>query len=312
MPACTWSAHRRHLLLAAANPGFVPHLLALCRTHEIEVVVPTVDAELLAIARARREFESAGVRLLLASDETLAICMAELNLLRVCEDAVPVGHYAALDESFNAKDWKFPLIVKPRRGAGSRGVALIDSAEGLASVRAMVSSSPGVSARHGVLVDVLASGDGQIVAAVPRARLKVDSGIAVTGITLHDLQLEGFARRVAERIGLHYTANSRFPEGCRRHARVLLEVEARFPGTMPLTVHSGINMPLLPARRARAPATAWADAIPRRGRGALLDGNVHRPRGTRGVAARGRRGLMSAPPLKGITPPGSGSRSGSS
>ena len=52
---------------------------------------------------------------------------------------------------------------------------------------------------------------------------------------------------MAARIGLRYTANIQF----RRDARgtpVLLEVNARFPGTMPLTVHSGVNMPLMSLR----------------------------------------------------------------
>ena len=96
-------------------------------------------------------------------------------------------------------------------------------------------------------MDVLAAADGRIVAAVPRVRLKVDSGIAVTAKTVHDAELEDFARRVAERIGLHYTANIQF----RRDAAggpTLLEVNARFPGTMPLTVRSGVNMPLLSLR----------------------------------------------------------------
>jgi carbamoyl-phosphate synthase large subunit len=82
---------------------------------------------------------------------------------------------------------------------------------------------------------------------VPRLRLKVDSGVAVTALTLHDPELEDFARRVATRIGLHYAANIQF----RRDAHgtpVLLEVNARFPGTMPLTVQSGVNMPLLSLR----------------------------------------------------------------
>ena len=48
-------------------------------------------------------------------------------------------------------------------------------------------------------------------------------------------------------IGLRYTANIQF----RRDASgtpTLLEVNARFPGTMPLTVRSGVNMPLLSLR----------------------------------------------------------------
>jgi carbamoyl-phosphate synthase large subunit len=96
-------------------------------------------------------------------------------------------------------------------------------------------------------VDVLAASDGRFVAAVPRARLKVDSGVAVTARTLHDRELEDLARRVATQIGLRYAANIQF----RRNANgtpVLLEVNARFPGTMPLTVESGVNMPLLALR----------------------------------------------------------------
>jgi carbamoyl-phosphate synthase large subunit len=239
---------RRHRILPGANPQFVSHLLAICRRHAIDVLVPTVDVELLAIARAREAFESAGVRLLLASESTLAICVDKLMLLRRCDGTVPVGRYAILDETFPRESWTFPFIVKPRTGAGSRGIELVSSAARLA----MLPTDGSMLAQEYLpgqeySVDVLAAANGDIVAAVPRARLKVDSGIAVTATTLHDVELEEFATRVARRIGLHYTANIQF----RRDANgtpVLLEVNARFPGTMPLTVESGVNMPLLSLR----------------------------------------------------------------
>src|SRR3954464_6844600 len=64
-------AERRHRLLAGADPRFVPHLLDLCRTHRIDVLVPTVDSELLGIARAEETFAAIGVRVMVASAETL-------------------------------------------------------------------------------------------------------------------------------------------------------------------------------------------------------------------------------------------------
>lgn len=239
---------QRHLIRAGAHPDFVPHVLQLCRQHAIDVLVPTVDSELLGVATAEADFEAAGVRLLVASASTLTICLDKLTLLTTCGDAVPVGRFARLDEGFRADGWEFPLIAKPRSGSGSRGVEMIRAVEHLARVprdgtRLVQEFLPGQE----YSVDVLAARDGRLVAAVPRERMKVDSGIAVTARTLHDPELEESARRVAARIGLRFTANIQF----RRDARgtpVLLEVNARFPGTMPLTVESGVNMPLLSLR----------------------------------------------------------------
>ena len=241
-------AARRHRLLAGADPHFVEHLLDLCRRQSIDVLVPTVDSELLGVARAEEAFASAGVRVLVASADTLAICLDKLNLLGACADTVPVGRYAVLDSAFTPVGWDLPLLVKPRSGSGSRGIEIIRSADVLArhphdASMLVQEFLPGEE----YSVDVLAGRDGRIAAAVPRARLKVDSGIAVTAMTLHDPELEDCARRVAMRVGLRYVANIQF----RRNAHgtpVLLEVNARFPGTMPLTVHSGVNMPLLSLR----------------------------------------------------------------
>ncbi len=241
-------AARRHLLLPGADPRFVTHLLDLCRSHRIDVLVPTVDSELLGVATAEDRFAAIGVRVMVASPETLTICLDKLSLLRWCGDTVPVGRYAVLDGTFSPDGWELPAIVKPRSGSGSRGVEVVQSIAQLAAFphdgRLLLQEFlPGEE----YSVDVLAGRDGRIAAAVPRARLKMDSGIAVTARTLHDPELEDVARRVAARIGLRYTANIQF----RRDARgtpVLLEVNARFPGTMPLTVRSGVNMPLLSLR----------------------------------------------------------------
>ena len=59
---------------------------------------------------------------------------------------------------------------------------------------------------------MLARADGHVAAVVPRARLKVDSGIAVTGRTLHDEALDAFAREVARPIGLTTVANVQVKE----------------------------------------------------------------------------------------------------
>jgi carbamoyl-phosphate synthase large subunit len=91
---------------------------------------------------------------------------------------------------------------------------------------------------------VLARPDRHVVAAVPRTRDKVDSGIAVAGRTVRDEGLERFGRDVARAVGATGVINvqaRRATDG----TPALLEVNARFPGTMPLTMAAGIDMPVL-------------------------------------------------------------------
>ena len=79
---------------------------------------------------------------------------------------------------------------------------------------------------------------------MPRARLKVDSGVAVAGRTVRDYELTRYASRIVEHLGLTGVVNVQLK---RDGAGVpkLLEINPRFPGTMPLTIAAGVDMPTL-------------------------------------------------------------------
>jgi carbamoyl-phosphate synthase large subunit len=79
---------------------------------------------------------------------------------------------------------------------------------------------------------------------VPRERMKTDSGIAVTARTVDVPEVIEFARRVAEEIGVRYVANVQFKRAADGVFK-LLEVNPRFPGTLPLTTAAGADMPKL-------------------------------------------------------------------
>jgi len=93
-------------------------------------------------------------------------------------------------------------------------------------------------------VDVLADAGGHVIASVPRLRARVDSGVSVGGRTVHDAEVEWFGRAVAEAAGLTFVANVQ----CKRDrdgVPGLLEVNPRMPGTLGLTIASGVDMPRL-------------------------------------------------------------------
>ena len=236
---------RRSILPRGEDPGFADALLEICRREHVDVVVPTVDTELLPLAMDRARYAELGVTLVVASEQTLRVCLDKWLLAERCREVVRVPATAVLDGAFDAAAWVLPVIVKPRSGSGSRGIHLLERREQLDALERdgtllVQEHLPGVE--HSL--DVLARSDGHVSAVVPRARLKVDSGIAVTGRTLHDDRLDTFARETARLIGLTTVANVQVKEDVTGQP-ALLEVNARFPGTMPLTVGSGVDMPRL-------------------------------------------------------------------
>jgi len=238
-------AWARTLIPAGAAPGFADALLARCGTLGVDVVLPTVDAELRPLARAREEFTAAGIQLLLAPAAALDVILDKLLLVQHCAGVVRVPRTEVFGPSVDPAQWGYPVVVKPRQGSGSRGVVIAGSAAELAALHRSAELIvqeflPGEE----YAVDVLADAGGRVIASVPRLRARVDSGVSVGGRTVHDPEVEWFGRAVAQATGVTFVANVQ----CKRDgagAPALLEVNPRMPGTLGLTIASGVDMPRL-------------------------------------------------------------------
>jgi carbamoyl-phosphate synthase large subunit len=93
-------------------------------------------------------------------------------------------------------------------------------------------------------VDVYVRGDGTVIAAVPRERMKTDSGIAVTARTVNDPEIIAAAINAARASGVRYVANIQLKRAADGVFK-LLEINPRFPGTLPLTTRAGVDIPAL-------------------------------------------------------------------
>ncbi len=243
-----WLLHaesRRALVPRGDVDAFVTELLRTCLATEIDVVVPTVDAELAPLAAARTRFRDAGIQLLLASQDALTTALDKWTLMRALSGHVRIPESALVDRAFDAKALAYPVLAKPRRGSGSRGIIVARKPADLAGLPCdgsylVQEYLPGAE----FSLDVLARRDGSVAAVVPRERLRTDSGIATVSRTVADRDLIDTGARAAKAVGLTGIANVQ----CRRDRAgepAVIEINPRVPGTVGLTVTSGVNMPAL-------------------------------------------------------------------
>jgi len=236
-------ASRRRLVEPGRSAEFVDGIIGLVEADSLDVVISTVDVELLQLARRRADLVPAV--LAAPSLETLELALDKFVLAERCAPLLRVPETTLLNAAGVALDWTFPVIIKPRQGAGSRGVRLIQSREeleaaGIDESIIIQEHLPGDE----YSVDVIAGTDGEVIAAVPRTRTRVDSGVSIAGQTVHSAELESTAAAVAKAIGLVGVANVQLRYDS-AGVPALLEVNPRFPGAMPLTIAAGVDMPSL-------------------------------------------------------------------
>lgn len=236
---------QRLIIPRGDDPRLVDVLHDACEARRIEMLLPTVDSELFPVAMARERFEAMGVTLPISPAECLRLCRDKQLLLDRVREQVPVPAYELLTEEAADRVDSFPRFVKPRLGAGSRGVAKILDRKDLEKQPTdgsviLQEYLPGEE----YSVDVYVRRDGVVVGAVPRERMKVDSGIAVASRTVNVPEVIRSAIRTVELIGIRGIANVQFKRAADGVFK-LLEVNPRFPGTLPLTTAAGVDMPRL-------------------------------------------------------------------
>lgn len=235
----------RHIVPLGASPRFVIEVGEICRQFGVDLVIPTVDSELLPMAMSRGRFSSHNTSVAVSPISGLRACEDKVRLTRVLEGLVPTAPTAIWTGQDIPADWRHPLVAKPRRGSGARGVSIIREPAELSAVPAdgsylIMEYLPGPE----YSVDVFRTRGGTVLAAVPRERLRVDSGVAIAARTLHDAELERYATAAVEALDLEGVANVQFRRD-HNGRPTLLEINPRFPGTMPLTVGAGVDMPNL-------------------------------------------------------------------
>ena len=235
----------------ASRPDFLPKLIEI--SSGCDVLFCTVDEELPVVSGNLGRF---ACRVLVSDHVAVENSLDKLRCSEVLEKAgvaVPKT-VEVVGKSFPdlCDELGLPFFVKPRKGRGTKDVAVIRSRDDFERWRAVFPPGDYIAQEYlggeEYTVDVLLR-DARALVSVPRKRLLVDSGVSIVGITVRDDRISEMAERAAEALGLNYIVNVQIKVG--RHGPKVTEVNPRPSGGLVLTVRAGVNMPELAIRVAR-------------------------------------------------------------
>jgi carbamoyl-phosphate synthase large subunit len=239
-----YHADRYALVPRIDDPFYVDALRDLVELHDVRLVIPLTDLDHLALAHARDTLGGAVV--LVPGIDAIERCSDKYLAHRFFEEqgigSPPTWLPTEVPESL-----RFPVLVKARKGFGSRHIYRADNQAELDFFLLYTTADSMVQCLclgEEFSIDVFCDLEGRCLAAVPRTMIESKGGESIKGMTIKDAELIEFGVRVSEALRIIGPANVqcfREPDG----ELQVTDVNPRFGGGFPLPTAAGSRYPEL-------------------------------------------------------------------
>jgi carbamoyl-phosphate synthase large subunit len=225
------------------DPDYVPTLQTLVHEHDVSLIVPLTDLDHGVLSRAKDEL---GAVVLLPKPEVVD-ALADKWLAHLLFVERGIGSPDTWLPADVPDDVAFPVLVKARRGFGSRGIYRCTDLNELEIFLGYTKEDSMVQAAcrgEEFSIDLFCDLESRCLNAVPRTMIESKGGESIKGMTLADTELIEVGRFVSETVGLVGPANVqcfREPDGTHR----VTDINPRFGGAFPLPTAAGSRYPEL-------------------------------------------------------------------
>lgn len=202
---------------------------------KIDLVFPAWDTLITQLSLTK----SLPCKVVAPNADTAQLVLSKSKVYACLAGIVPVPEIYETD-----KNLKYPAFAKPDVGSGSKDIFLLESAEDLNNARKrnllVCEYLPGEE----YTVDCFNDMDGNVLVSSVRHRGKIGRGIALGTQIIKRPDITELCNAISKAIKIEGPWFAQFKENANGDP-VLLEVNARVAGSMCLTRHAGLNIPLM-------------------------------------------------------------------
>lgn len=232
--------HRHYKVPLVMDPQYLPTINNIVKKENIDLIIPSIDQELMLWAEHQAEFKERGVYVSISPPETIKICNDKWETYKFFKaNRIPFPN-TYLPEMLTYR-MPYPLFIKPRDGRGSVQAYLVRNKKELDFFTEYVNNPLVQDYLLGkeFTVDAYFSLDGRLISYVPRYRLVVRSGVSDRGRTFKNEKLAKWIEKLGQKLKFCGAVN--IQGKIYKRGITFFEINPRFSGGIQLSTAAGPN-----------------------------------------------------------------------
>lgn len=224
---------------AMRDPRYIQQLVDICVADKIDLVMPTIDTDLLVLSRNVDEFKKVGTRVLISKPDKILICRDKNNtgeFFESCGLKAPKTY-----NDYKSYPGPYPCFIKPKDGSSSINAFRVEDEEELEVYAGQVEDyiiQPFVEGRE-FTIDIFCDFDGNPIYITPRERVQVRAGeVLKTQIYMDETMIEE-AKKLCEAFRPCGPMTVQLIQDKNTGENYYIEINPRYGGGAPLSMKAG-------------------------------------------------------------------------
>jgi carbamoyl-phosphate synthase large subunit len=217
------------------DENYISILLDICLKKEIKLVIPTIDTELLILAKHSKMLNSHGIMVIVSSETFIEVCRNKRDTHLFFKK-----HNIRVAREYSKLDYSLPLFIKPLHGSRSMDTYIIEYEEELTSYHfknpnLMFLEYLDHNQFEEFTCDLYYGKQHHLKCVVPRKRLEVRDGEVSKGLTVKNELVPYITSHLDYIVGAVGCLTTQFFKHKLDGSIYGIEINARFGGGFPLT-----------------------------------------------------------------------------
>ncbi len=218
--------------------GYIDQLIEICKDEEIDLLIPTIDTDLLILSHNKERFEVVGTKVMISSPEMIQICRNKNITFQFFADC---GLHAPIPvDAWEEYEAGYPAFIKPKDGSSSVDAFKVGNKKELEVYARRIKDyivQPFIEGLE-YTIDIFCDWNGEPISIVPRERMQVRAGEVLKTKIIMDQMMINDAKKLCKAFKPCGPMTIQLIRDA-ENVDWYIEINPRFGGGVPLSMKAG-------------------------------------------------------------------------